>query len=72
MSKNPNKNDWESPIYPATWEKCPRFDCVKFSFMKEVLGETAFNNYIELKAQDLQISFAQVSPWELKRYTAAF
>ena len=44
----------------------------KSSFMKEVLGETAFNNYIELKAQEFQIYSAQVSPWELKRYTAAF
>ena len=30
--------------------------------MKEVLGETAFNNYIELKAQEFQIYSAQVLP----------
>jgi glutamine synthetase len=38
-------------------------------FIKEVLGEQAFHNYIEIKRQEFQLYSAQVSEWEIKRYT---
>jgi glutamine synthetase len=41
----------------------------KSDFVKEVMGETAFNNYIDLKEEEFKLYSAQVSPWELKRYT---
>jgi glutamine synthetase len=41
----------------------------KSDFVKGVLGDTAFNNYLELKSEEFKLYSAQVSAWELKRYT---
>jgi glutamine synthetase len=40
----------------------------KSKLMKEVLGEIAFNNYLEIKREEFKLYSAQISDWELKRY----
>lgn len=41
----------------------------KSKLMKELMGETAFNAYLALKREEFRLYSAQISDWELKRYT---
>jgi glutamine synthetase len=44
-------------------------ECMENSkLMKEMMGEVAFENYINIKKEEFTLYSAQVSDWELKRY----
>lgn len=42
----------------------------KSKLMKETFGEKAFHNYLEIKREEFKLYSAQISEWELKRYTS--